>query len=155
MGKMRKDLRDPKMGVHIKLDASLGEVDNGAFVELGKIVDNDEGSQLREGKALTEGAREIAIICSDGHRYDDLDDGQDIVLESGAIVRGYKLQAIQIFTIEMARLAQECVAGDYLVPVVGTVKLGKIGATKANAVAKVLAVEFDAEGNKLAVIDFL
>lgn len=161
MGRVRLDIIDDKMGIHVKLAEALGALDNGSFVEVGDLIDNDDYRDLYETKALTASPTQIAMIADDGHIYDEHDDGYDIVVEKGAIVRAYLLHINQVVTVDVARLdGTGFKKGDKLVPVAGGVKLGKVATSSATdetatPVAVVQALEEDMEGNELVVIKFL
>lgn len=132
------------------------ELENGAFVEIGVLKDNELGRDTYSLAKLTgEANKQIGFVSSPALMYDERQDERDFVCAVDELVRVYKPNTSTIGTFALKHFdgAESLVAGDLLVPKATTNQLTKL-TVEETAFAQVVAKE-DFEGQESLVIRFL
>lgn len=133
-----------------------GELENGAFVEIGVLEDNELGRETYSLTKLTgEANKQIGFVSSPALMYDERQDERDFVCGADELIRTYKpnTSTVATFALKHFEDGQSLVAGDLLVPKATSTQLTKL-TDEATAFAQVVTKE-DFEGQESLVIKFL
>lgn len=133
-----------------------GELENGAFVEIGVLEDNELGRETYALSKLTgEANKQVGFVSSPSLVYDERQDERDFVCAVDELIRVYKPNTSTIGTFAKKHFdnAGALNAGDLLVPKATSTQLTK-STNEEKAYAQVIAKE-DFEGQESLVIKFL
>ena len=135
-----------------------GELENGAFVEIGVLEDGELGRETYSLGKLTADTgvkKQIGFVSSPALMYDERDDERDFVCGEDELIRTYKPNNSTVATFALKHFEEgaSLVAGDLLTPKASSTQLTKVTADE-KAVAQVVLKE-DFEGQESVVIKFL
>ena len=133
-----------------------GELENGAFVEIGALENNDLGRETYVLAKLTgEAHKQVGFVSSPALMYDERLDERDFVCMVDELIRVYKPNTSTVGTVAKKHFdnADGLKAGDLLVPKASSTQLTKL-TSEEKAYAQVIAKE-DFEGQESLVIKFL
>ena len=135
-----------------------GELENGAFVEIGALEDNELGRETYKLTKLTADSgvkKQIGFVSSPALMYDERQDERDFVCAQDELIRVYKPNSSTIGTFALKHFdnGASLEAGDLLTPKATTTQLTKVTGDE-KVVAQVMLKE-DFEGQESLVIKFL
>lgn len=119
-------------------------LENGTIVKLGTLEGRPGAGEVYAAETLTNNKGDVyALVNHDGHQYDDRYDERDFIAEEGDLVRVYRLNPGEIYTIAKTMVTGDVAKDDILEPIVGGYKLQKCAdvAASTNLIAKVIEVE--------------
>lgn len=126
-------------------------LENGAFVALGKLVEDRLGRDCYQIGKLAEGCK-LGFVADVALMYDETKDERDFELAAGAITRVYRPKAGQGITIAKKHVNEAVVAGDKLEVKDNSYQLKKH--VSGAVVAEVLEV-YNFEGQESYYIEFI
>ena len=126
-------------------------LENGAFVALGKLVEDRLGRDCYQIGQLAEGCK-LGFVADVALMYDETKDERDFELAAGAITRVYRPKAGQGITIAKKHINEAVVAGDKLEVKDNSYQLKKH--VSGAVVAEVLEV-YNFEGQESYYIEFI
>lgn len=126
-------------------------LENGAFVALGKLVEDRLGRDCYQIGQLAEGCK-LGFVADVALMYDETKDERDFELAAGAITRVYRPKAGQGITIAKKHVNEAVVAGDKLEVKDNSYQLKKH--VSGAVVAEVLEV-YNFEGQESYYIEFI
>lgn len=133
-----------------------GELENGAFVSVGTLVDNELGRETYELKKLTGEAGEVVGFVSDPClMYDVREDERDFVCGQNEVIRTYlpNQTTVGTFALKHFEEGSSLNKGDKLYAKASGIVLAKVDASQP-AVAEVIE-KVDFEGQESVVIKFI
>lgn len=133
-----------------------GELENGAFVSVGTLVDNELGRETYELKKLTGEAGEVVGFVSDPClMYDVREDERDFVCGQEELIRTYlpNQTTVGTFALKHFENGGSLVKGDKLYAKASGIVLAKVDADQT-AIAEVIE-KVDFEGQESVVIRFI
>ena len=133
-----------------------GELENGAFVEIGVLKDKELGRETYSLTKLTgEANKQIGFVSSPALMYDERQDERDFVCLADELIRTYKPNTSTVSTHALKHFenAESLTEGDLLVPKANSTQLTKVSGDE-KAFAQVVTKE-DFEGQESIVIRFL
>lgn len=132
------------------------ELENGAFVEIGAVEDNELGRETYGLKKLTgEANKQVGFVSSPSVMYDERQDERDFVCGTNELIRTYKPNTSTVSTHALKHFENGATLakGDLLVPKANSTVLTKLTG-EGKAFAEVIAKE-DFEGQESLVLKFL
>lgn len=126
-------------------------LENGAFVALGKLVEDRLGRDCYQIGQLAEGCK-LGFVADVALMYDETKDERDFELAAGEVTRVYRPKAGQGITIAKKHVAETVVAGDKLEVKDNSYQLKK--RVSGAVVAEVLEV-YNFEGQESYYIEFI
>lgn len=126
-------------------------LENGAFVALGKLVEDRLGRDCYQIGKLAEGCK-LGFVADVALMYDEAKDERDFELAAGKVTRVYRPKAGQGITIAKKHVAETVVVGDKLEVKDSSYQLKKH--STGAAVAEVLEV-YNFEGQDSYYIEFI
>lgn len=131
-------------------------LENGAFVEIGILKDNEYGRETYVLSKLTgEANKQIGFVSSPSLMYDERQDERDFVCGVNELIRTYKPNTSTIGTFALKHFDNPSglSAGDLLIPKASSTQLTKL-TDEGKAFAQVVTKE-DFEGQESLVVKFL
>lgn len=132
------------------------ELENGAFVEIGTVEDNELGRETRKLTKLT-GAKNklVGFISSPSVMYDERQDERDFVCKQNELIRAYipNKSTISTHALKHFENGSALAKDDFLYAKANGTVLAKVTGDEV-AVAQVVAKE-DFEGQESIVLRFL
>lgn len=126
-------------------------LENGAFVALGKLVEDRLGRDCYQIGQLAEGCK-LGFVADVALMYDETKDERDFELAAGEVTRVYRPKAGQGITIAKKHVNEAVVAGDKLEVKDNSYQLKKH--VSGAVVAEVLEV-YNFEGQESYYIEFI
>lgn len=133
------------------------ELENGAFVEVGTIIEDELGRDTYKLTKLSgEAGKIVGFVSSPSLMYDEREDERDFVCGTDELIRAYIPNKSTVATYAMKHFDNNgtgLVAGDKLCAKANSITLAKVTADEV-AIAEVMDKE-DFEGQESLVLRFL
>lgn len=136
-------------------NATEGELENGAFVAIGALEDNDLGRETYKLTKLTGKDSVIGFVSSPNLMYDEREDERDFVCSQDELIRTYipNKSTVGTFALKHFENGSSLNKGDKLTPKASSTTLTKVTSTEP-VVAEVIE-KVDFEGQESLVIKFV
>lgn len=137
-------------------NGTAGELENGAFVEIGSLQDNELGRETYGlGKLTGEANKRIGFVSDPCLMYDVRDNERNFVCKADELIRTYMPNKSTVATFALKHLegGDKLVKGDLLMAKANSTQLTKL-VGDVQAVARVVEKE-DFEGQDSLVLGFL
>lgn len=136
-------------------NATGGELENGAFVAIGALEDNDLGRETYKLTKLTGTDTVIGFVSSPNLRYDEREDERDFVCAQDELIRTYipNSTTVGTFAYKHFENAESLNKGDKLTPKASSTQLTKV--TSSEPVVAEVVEKTDFEGQESLVIRFV
>lgn len=133
-----------------------GSLENGAFVSVGALEDNELGRETYSlGKLKGEAGEIVGFVSSPNLMYDVRDDERDFICGENELIRTYLPNQTTVGTYALKHFenGSALVKGDKLCAKAGTTTLTKVSADE-KVIAKVIE-KTDFEGQESIVLQFI
>lgn len=132
-----------------------GELENGAFVAIGSLEDNELGRETYALSKLAEGDTVIGFVSSPSLMYDEREDERQFVCKQDELIRTYIPNSTTVGTFALKHFdnGASLQKGDKLTPKATTTQLTKVTGSE-KVVAQVIE-KIDFEGQESLVIRFV
>lgn len=136
-------------------NATGGELENGAFVAVGALEDNELGRETYKLTKLTTKDSVIGFVSSPNLMYDEREDERNFVCAQDELIRTYipNKSTVGTFALKHFENGSSLNKGDKLTPKASSTTLTKVTASETVVAEVVEKVDF--EGQESLVIKFV